>query len=99
MCISRHVLPLTFSPSFEQANEGFEFMGSLVADMIQDDPIKRPTIDEVAGRFDGIFKELDIEKLRSRLVGPDEQSMVNFVSHRYRRLKYNIQGYPTVPSR
>ena len=74
-------------------------MGSLVADMIQDDPTKRPTMDEVARRFDGIFKKLDTEKLRSRLIGPDERSMVNFVSHRYRRLKYAIQGYPAVPSR
>jgi len=88
-----------FRMDFMLVNEGFEFIDTLVTDMVQDDPAKRPTMDEVARRFDGIFNKLDTEMLRSRLIGRDERSMVNFVSHWYRRLYYALQGYPAVPSR
>ncbi|THH17972.1 hypothetical protein EUX98_g9032 [Antrodiella citrinella] len=37
---------------------GFEFMSSLVNDMVQDDPSKRPTIDQVVARFDQLIHSL-----------------------------------------
>ena len=83
-------------------NYGFDFLDALVADMVQDDPAKRPTMDEVARRFDDIYNALTTNTLRARLVNREEQSediLVNVVSHWYRRLKYAIQGHPAVPSR
>ena len=84
-----------------QLKHGFEFMDALVADMVQDDPVKRPTMDDVADRFHSIYKKLDAKKLRSRLVSREEKSdeiLVNIVSHWYRRFKYWIQGHPAVVS-
>jgi hypothetical protein len=37
--------------------KGFEFMEALVADMVQDDPTKRPTMDEVVTRFSDIKRQ------------------------------------------
>ncbi|KAJ6496860.1 hypothetical protein DFH09DRAFT_945771 [Mycena vulgaris] len=50
---------------FDTAKFGFEFMRPLVSDMVQDDPAKRPTIDEVVARFDEIRAGLSSWKLRS----------------------------------
>ncbi|KIJ28311.1 hypothetical protein M422DRAFT_169219, partial [Sphaerobolus stellatus SS14] len=47
------------------------FMVKLVDDMRQDDPAKRPTIDEVVTRFDGIIRSLSSFKLRSPLIEPE----------------------------
>jgi hypothetical protein len=77
-------------------------MAPLVDRMVQDDPAKRPTIDEVAHTFDGIVKGLSTAKLRSRLISRDEANedvLINIISHWYRRLKYTLQGHPAVPSR
>ncbi|KAF7291039.1 Protein kinase domain-containing protein [Mycena chlorophos] len=46
---------------------GFGFMKDLVADMTQDEPSKRPTIDEAAARFAQIQRGLSSWKLRSRV--------------------------------
>jgi len=51
---------------------GMHFMKSLVADMVQDDPAKRPTIDQVITRFDVIRKKLWALKLHSRAGHRDE---------------------------
>ncbi|KAK7448440.1 hypothetical protein VKT23_013703 [Stygiomarasmius scandens] len=47
-------------------NHAMDFMSPLVADMTQDDPVKRPNIDEVVSRFDEIVRGLSFFKLRSR---------------------------------
>ena len=44
-------------------------------DMVQDDPSKRPTIDEVVNRFGEMIKSLSWWKLRSRLVELEEQEL------------------------
>ncbi|KAJ6496871.1 hypothetical protein DFH09DRAFT_1103500 [Mycena vulgaris] len=49
----------------QTAKFGFAFMRPLVSDMVQDDPAKRPTIDEVVARFDEIRAGLSSWKLRS----------------------------------
>ncbi|KAF9232383.1 hypothetical protein BU15DRAFT_55077 [Melanogaster broomeanus] len=41
---------------FMQQKIGFEFMAPLINDMVQDDPNKRPTMDEVVTRFEDIRK-------------------------------------------
>ena len=43
-------------------------MAPLVHDMVQDDPLKRPNIDEVVRRFEELTRDLSSWKLRSRLV-------------------------------
>ena len=48
-------------------------MKPLVDDMVQDDPSKRPKIDEVVERFDGILRSLSWWKLHSRLVDYEEE--------------------------
>jgi len=47
-------------------------MQSLIADMVQADPSKRPTMDEVVEQFEDIRKSLTISKLRSRVVDNEE---------------------------
>ena len=59
-----------------QKFRGVEFMRSLVDDMVQDDPAKRPTMDEVVQRFDKIRASLSWWTLRRRLVPLDEDSPV-----------------------
>ncbi|KAI0294563.1 kinase-like domain-containing protein [Russula brevipes] len=49
-----------------QKYKGFEFIEALVTDMVQDDPAKRPTMDEVVTRFSEIGSKLSTWKLRSR---------------------------------
>ncbi|KAF9035260.1 kinase-like domain-containing protein [Panaeolus papilionaceus] len=46
---------------------GFRFMRHLIEKMVQDDPTKRPTIEQVVEDFELIVKELSSWKLRSRM--------------------------------
>ena len=39
---------------FNSRKRGVEFMASLVSEMVQDDPAKRPTMDEVVERFNQV---------------------------------------------
>ncbi|TFK53485.1 hypothetical protein OE88DRAFT_1626029 [Heliocybe sulcata] len=76
---------------FINAKYGFEFMGPLVSDMVQDDPIKRPNMDEVVTRFENIQKSLNSWKLRSRVVERDAAPILNlyrFLVHWRRRINY-----------
>ncbi|KAI0786625.1 kinase-like domain-containing protein [Abortiporus biennis] len=66
---------------FLQKTQGLEIITSLVADMTQDDPEKRPDIDEVISRFATILGELHWWTLRSRLVYNDESSFKSFRRH------------------
>ncbi|KAJ7902377.1 kinase-like domain-containing protein, partial [Mycena leptocephala] len=51
---------------------GFEFMHSLVADMVNEDPAKRPSMDEVVRRFSDTKARLSEWTLRSRFASHDE---------------------------
>ncbi|KAJ3480775.1 hypothetical protein NLI96_g8112 [Meripilus lineatus] len=57
---------------FLQKAKGVEFIEPLVADMVQDDPTKRPTMDEVVSRYDKMMRSLSHFQLRSRLAQRDE---------------------------
>ncbi|THU94251.1 hypothetical protein K435DRAFT_779516 [Dendrothele bispora CBS 962.96] len=61
-----------------KVNHAMDFMSPLVTDMMQDDPKKRPTIDQVMLRFDEIVKGLGFFKLRA-LFWPDFDDEENFV--------------------
>jgi hypothetical protein len=56
--------PPTNSLFYAQEKLGFESMDALVADMVQDEPTKRPTMEQVAERFSRVRKDLTGSKLR-----------------------------------
>ncbi|KAJ3480772.1 hypothetical protein NLI96_g8117 [Meripilus lineatus] len=74
---------------FLQKTRGLEFIIPLVSDMVQDDPAKRPTMDEVVSRYDRMINTLSSLRLRSRLVERHEGPWFLFptfrtVAHIYR---------------
>jgi hypothetical protein len=79
---------------------GFEFMRPLVDDMVQADPTKRPTIDQVVTRFAEIHKGLSSWKLRSRVIGKREFPLLpqRIVGHWYRRIRSIVTQVPAVPA-
>ena len=75
-------------------------MAGLITDMVQDDPGKRPTIDEVVTRFNDIQKGLSSWKLRSRVVKINDNGLVGFfrgITHWSRRVQYIVRRVPAVP--
>jgi len=75
-------------------------MESLIADMTQDDPSKRPKIDEVVTRFETIRKNLTPLKLRSRVVDKQESMLgdvVRTLLHWARQVGYVARRLPTIP--
>ncbi|KAI0048894.1 hypothetical protein FA95DRAFT_1653412 [Auriscalpium vulgare] len=79
---------------------GFEFVEPLVADMVQDDPEKRPKIDEVVTRFADIRSSLSTKKLRSRIVRRNEVGVVRFwraCGYLYRTAGYILSKKPPIP--
>ncbi|KAJ7267690.1 kinase-like domain-containing protein [Mycena haematopus] len=93
--IRRHFLDVKLSA---HGKRGFEFMRPLVNDMVQDDPTKRPTIDEVVARFAEIQKGLSSWKLRSRVLGKREYPYLpqRVVGHWYRRIRSIILRVPVL---
>ncbi|KAI0069907.1 hypothetical protein K474DRAFT_1609666 [Panus rudis PR-1116 ss-1] len=71
---------------------GLQFLEALVRDMVQDDPSKRPTMDEVVKRFDEIIRRIPWWKLRSRLADKDETGEKRFIRtvHHYYRTTGHI---------
>ncbi|KAJ6603309.1 hypothetical protein DFH09DRAFT_1354580 [Mycena vulgaris] len=84
----------------QTAKFGFEFMRPLVSDMVQDDPAKRPTIDEVVARFDEIRAGLSSWKLRSRVVKKSDFrfNIPRILSHWVRRVGYIVMRVPAIPT-
>jgi hypothetical protein len=87
---------------YPQNKLGFEFINDLIADMTQDDPAKRPTMDVVVDRFNRIRQGLTNTKLRARIPDRNEgsiKSLYRHLSHLGRRVQYTISGLPAVPAR
>jgi len=85
---------------FLQKARGVEFMQSLVADMVQDDPSKRPTIHEVVAHFDNIRNSLYWWTLRSRLVPINEHPIERFfrsIAHSVRTVIHILTFRKAVP--
>jgi hypothetical protein len=77
-------------------------MEGLIKDMVQDDPTKRPTMDEVVARFEVISKKLSGWQLRSRISPRDESftlGLFRAVPHIAQTVTYISRGLPAVPSR
>jgi len=80
--------------------QGFEFMEPLVTDMVQNDPTKRPTMDEVVTRFSEIRAKLSTWKLRSRIARKYELWPVTAwksVSHWYCTVGYILGRKAAIP--
>ncbi|KAJ7091961.1 hypothetical protein B0H15DRAFT_777902, partial [Mycena belliarum] len=86
-------------PSLKVPKHGFGFMEALVADMVQDDPAKRPNIDEVVARFEKIMGGLSSWKLRSRVVKKTESPwhLIRRASHLVRRIRFIVLRVPAIP--
>ncbi|KAI0040837.1 hypothetical protein FA95DRAFT_1502249, partial [Auriscalpium vulgare] len=79
---------------------GFEFMHSLVGDMVAVNPSRRPTMDGVVTRFKEIRGSLSSWKLRSRLVRRKDWAIVGLyksIGHWHRRLAYIATRKPAIP--
>ncbi|KAL0952414.1 hypothetical protein HGRIS_006688 [Hohenbuehelia grisea] len=91
----------TVGYEFESKAIGLDFIKPLVADMVQDDPSKRPTMDEVVERFTTIRKGLSSWTLRSRVVKQSDSSLTGvfrFFGHWQRRIVFVVKRVPAVPS-
>jgi hypothetical protein len=83
-----------------QKYQGFEFMEPLVTDMVQNDPTKRPTMDEVVTRFTEIRAKLSTWKLRSRIARKHELWPVTAwksVGHWYCTVGYILGRKAAIP--
>ncbi|EGN94300.1 hypothetical protein SERLA73DRAFT_188100 [Serpula lacrymans var. lacrymans S7.3] len=86
---------------FLLTKNGFEFMEPLVKDMVQDDPAKRPTMDEVVGRFDHILQNISSWKLRSRVIDKEDGNFTGLyrdVTHWTRRINYIVRRVSAIPT-
>ena len=75
-------------------------MEPLVTDMVQTDPTKRPTMDEVVTRFPEIRGKLSSWKLRSRIARKKELWPVTIwksVSHWYSTVGYILGRKAAIP--
>jgi hypothetical protein len=76
-------------------------MKLIVDDMIQVDPSKHPTIDEVVVRFEKVRRSLGYFKLRSRVVEQDEDvffKVARAIQHFGKGIVYMVRRTPPVPS-
>lgn len=75
-------------------------MQPLVDDMVQDDPSKRPTIDEVVQRYDKILLSLPWWKLHSRIVYVKDHAISNEmrrVAHFFRTIEHVVMFRNPLP--
>lgn len=85
---------------FLNTKTGFEFLKSLIDDMVQDDPSKRPTMGQAVERFDSIRQNLSTWKLRSRVTARDEgpfEHMYHGAAHWRRRIGFIVKRVSAIP--
>jgi len=85
-----------------EGRHGFEFMKPLVDDMVQDDPKKRPSMDEVVSRFETIVGSLHTWKLRSRVVPRKDtlfHGMIHGTKHWIRKIGFIVKRVPPIPEK
>ena len=77
-----------------------EVIDELIVDMVQEEPAKRPKIDEVISRFAALRESPPKKALYERLVDregdPVAKTSRNLV-HRIRTISYILRGIPPVP--
>ncbi|TFK74344.1 hypothetical protein BDN72DRAFT_813280 [Pluteus cervinus] len=97
--IREHFIEGSHKPHIK-GHYGMEFLQPLINDMVQDDPKKRPTIDEVVVRFEEIRKGLGSWKLRSRPQPKKEfifKAIPHICGHWIRRVGYVVRRIPPIP--
>jgi len=75
-------------------------MDGLVADMVQDDPTKRPNMEEVSLRFADIQKRLSWWTLRAMLTRQSDERFLLFlkgIKHVFRTAGYIVRRLPPRP--
>jgi hypothetical protein len=75
-------------------------MQPLIADMVQEDPTKRPNLEEVITRFAEIRTKRSTWKLRSRMVRKTELWPVaawRSIAHWYRTIGYVLSRKAAIP--
>ncbi|KAJ3845458.1 kinase-like domain-containing protein [Lentinula raphanica] len=91
-----------YNPNLDDPGmSGFEFLRSLVEDMVGDDPSKRPTMDEVASRFSQIVEQVPWWKLRARTTKKDENSLIKpfrALYHGFWTASMMLLSKPAIPS-
>jgi hypothetical protein len=91
---------MTLLNFMDQKYDSFEFIEPLIADMVQEDPTKRPTMDEVVTRFAEIKGKLSTWKLRSRMARRNEVwplAAWRAVNHWYRTVGYVLTRKAALP--
>ncbi|KAJ7432584.1 hypothetical protein FB451DRAFT_1065361, partial [Mycena latifolia] len=72
---------------------------NLMADMVQNNPALRPTLDEMVRRFDDIVRGLSRRKLRSRLrKAYDPLDFYYATTHWFRKIVHIITRRPPIPT-
>lgn len=69
--------------------------------MVQEDPSKRPNMDEVVARYKVIYEGLNAWKLRSRIKSVDEDFWLGIfrgVVHWSRCVQYLLRRLPAIPT-
>ena len=74
-----------------QAYNGFEFMAGLVGEMTNENPVERPTIEDVISRFSRIRKSLGEFKLRSPIMSKKDPGLIT--TYRCARQVVRTVGY------
>ncbi|EJF57672.1 hypothetical protein DICSQDRAFT_91991 [Dichomitus squalens LYAD-421 SS1] len=83
-----------------QEYRGLEFLQPLIDDMVQDEPAKRPTIQQVVWRFELLRGSLSTWRLRSRLATRNEDWLVRslrVIAHVFRTVLYVLTFRPALP--
>ncbi|KAJ7902308.1 kinase-like domain-containing protein [Mycena leptocephala] len=81
----------------QKKKQGFEFMDELVTEMVQEDPAKRPSMDDVVRRFSQIKAGLSGWKLRSRFTDKNV-GIVQSTVHWARQLYLMARRIPSIPT-
>ena len=100
VCIPCSLTGTPFLNCMNQKYHDFGFVEPLIVDMVQEDPAKRPTMDEVVTRFAEIRSKLSTWKLRSRMARKNEIWPVatwRTVSHWYRTVGYVLTRKAALP--
>ena len=78
------------------------FLEPLIARMVQDDPSKRPNMDEVVASFKETLSKLSSRQLRARLVDRQDSTIVNFFKDlhhvSFRTVPFLLTRRPALPS-
>ena len=84
--------------------KSFDFMKPLIDDMVQDDPSKRPSMNEVVKRFEELVQDLTQWKLRS-WAAPRRKYFfrrmripIDIVSHWKKKITYIMKKTPAIPT-